>query len=76
MIKKEILLQEIREIQQFNMIAGHCVYDVDLQQGKYIVDAKSIMGIFSLNLERPILLMLNTDDVNELEKFKKYIFEQ
>ena len=43
-------------------------YDVDLVSGRYAVDAKSIMGIFSLDLSKPIKLQAHTDDAEALEK--------
>ena len=47
-----------------------------LFQGKYYVDAKSIMGIFSLNLDLPLELIADTDDEKLVdEKFAKYIIK-
>ena len=40
--------------------------DVDLISGRYIVDAKSIMGIFSLDLLNPITLNAHSDDCDQL----------
>ena len=49
-------------------------FDVDLAQGKYLVDAKSIMGIFSLDMEKPLELCANTNDEALIhEKFKAFI---
>ena len=49
-------------------------YDFDLVSGRYVIDAKSIMGIFSLDLSKPIDLNIHTeggaDDV--LEVLKQY----
>lgn len=53
MVKKEVFFQTMSDIQNFNKIAFRCDYDVDLQQGKYLVDAKSIMGIFSMDVGKP-----------------------
>ena len=36
-------------------------YDFDLVSGRYVVDAKSIMGIFSMDLSRPIQLNIHVD---------------
>ena len=36
-------------------------YDFDLVSGRYVIDAKSIMGIFSLDLSKPIDLNIHTD---------------
>lgn len=42
--------------------------DIDLIQGKYIVDAKSIIGIFSLDLTKPITLQFYGNDAEEIDK--------
>lgn len=39
--------------------------DVDAIQGKYIVDAKSIMGLFSLDLSRSITIRVHIDDMKK-----------
>ncbi|MBE7720488.1 MAG: HPr family phosphocarrier protein [Lacrimispora celerecrescens] len=36
--------------------------DFDLVSGRYVIDAKSIMGIFSLDLSKPIDLSIHNDD--------------
>lgn len=48
--------------------------DFDLVSGRYVIDAKSIMGIFSLDLSKPITLNIHGDnDVDAiLEVIKKY----
>ena len=50
-------------------------YDFDLVSGRYVIDAKSIMGIFSLDLSRPIDLTIHTDNDVEsvLEDLKPYM---
>ena len=48
--------------------------DFDLVSGRYVIDAKSIMGIFSLDLSKPINLNINGDEDNAeiMEVIKKY----
>ena len=48
--------------------------DFDLVSGRYVIDAKSIMGIFSLDLSKPIDLNIHNDkNIDEiLEVLKKY----
>ena len=43
-------------------------YDVDLVSGRYAIDAKSIMGIFSLDLSKELKMIAHTDDTAELEE--------
>ena len=50
-------------------------FQIDLLSGKYAVDAKSIMGVFSLDLACPIKMIAHTDDANFLQKINKYIIE-
>ena len=49
--------------------------DFDLVSGRYVIDAKSIMGIFSLDLSKPIDLNIHADDTEIgaiLEALKAY----
>lgn len=66
----QIKLNTINEVKEFVNIVLQCPYDVDLVSGRYIIDAKSLMGIFSLDLTRPIDLEadIDSDDVEELLK--------
>jgi phosphotransferase system HPr-like phosphotransfer protein len=50
----EILLSSINDVKNFVNIVNKYEFDVDLTSGRYVVDAKSIMGIFSLDLSKPI----------------------
>ena len=40
--------------------------DFDLISGRYVIDAKSIMGIFSLDLSKPIELSIHNDDAADI----------
>lgn len=74
MIKKSVKLNSMKEVEKFNHICSKYSCDVDLQMGKYYVDAKSIMGIFSLDLEQPLTLLVDSDDDIEVtEKFKDFL---
>ena len=69
----KIVLSNIQDIRDFVNQVILVDYDVDLVQGRYVVDAKSIMGIFSLDLLSPISLVAHTDNADflfsKLEKF-------
>ena len=56
-----IRLNSIGEVKEFNRIAATVPGDVDLHSGRYCVDAKSIMGIFSLDLSKPINIVVESD---------------
>lgn len=70
----KISLPAINDVKDFVNILMKFDFDVDLVSGRYAVDAKSIMGIFSLDLSKPIELNAHTDEPAELEKaLEKYI---
>lgn len=72
----EIKLSTIEDIKNFVNVVGTCDYEVDLASGRYIVDAKSIMGIFSLDLMNPIKMTIHSDECDELvAKIEKYIIK-
>lgn len=70
MTKTKVFLQAINDVKEFVTIVMRYDFDIDLVSGRYAVDAKSIMGIFSLDLSKPIELDAHTDDA---EKFLKEI---
>ena len=61
-----IRLSTIQDVRNFVEIVCTSDIEIDLSSGRYVVDAKSIMGIFSLDLLNPILLTAHTDDASEL----------
>ena len=68
MVKKTVKINTMQEADQFNKICSRFDCDMDLARGKYYVDAKPIMGIFSLNLNEPLELIADTDDEQRVEK--------
>ncbi len=57
-----IVLKSINDVKDFVNTVNRYNFDVDLVSGRYIVDAKSIMGIFSLDLSKPIKVEIHSDD--------------
>ena len=68
---KLFTIQEVREFVNMVILAD---FEVDLVQGRYIIDAKSIMGIFSLDLLAPITVVAHTESAaaffESIAKFK------
>ncbi len=76
MKKATIMLATINDVKNFVSEVSMCDYDVDLLSGRYAIDAKSIMGIFSLDLSKPIALEAHTDNADEFfANIKQYIVE-
>ena len=51
----EIFLKTIIDVKNFVNAINDFDFDLDLVSGRYVVDAKSIMGIFSLDLSKPMV---------------------
>lgn len=69
-----ILLSSINDVKNFVNIVSRYDCDIDLASGRYVVDAKSIMGIFSLDLSKPITVEIHNDDCTQvLEALKPFI---
>ena len=68
----KIQLATIKDVQRFIQTVIAFDMDIDLSSGRYVVDAKSIMGIFSLDLSKPIDLNIhaegNTDEIMDILK--------
>ena len=71
----QISLNSIDKVKSFVNDITKFKNDFDLVSGRYVIDAKSIMGIFSLDLSKPIDLNVHADDDAEeiLEILKPYI---
>ena len=73
----QISLNSIGKVKSFVNALSQFDYDFDLISGRYVIDAKSIMGIFSLDLSKPIDLAIHTDENLEdiMEVLKPYLVE-
>lgn len=63
----EICLDTIARVKTFVNLVNRFDNDFDLLAGRYVIDAKSIMGIFSLDLEQPLTLQVHGEILPELE---------
>ena len=69
-----IKLSTVQDIRDFVDVTVGINEDIDLSSGRYVVDAKSIMGIFSLDLLSPITMTVMSDNADEIiAKFEKFI---
>ena len=75
----DVFFKTIVDVKNFVNIVNKYDFDIDLESGRYVIDAKSIMGIFSLNLAQPIkiyihsvikIIVLKRGSVNMREKIK------
>ena len=74
MIETVVLLDSLEAVKEFNSAVLGNQGDVTLFSGRYIIDGKSIMGILSMDLSKPIKVEIddpvNKDVLNVIGKFR------
>ncbi|MEE1012913.1 MAG: HPr family phosphocarrier protein [Clostridia bacterium] len=61
-----VLLSSINDVKNFVNVVTKYDFEIDLTSGRYVVDAKSIMGIFSLDLSKPIKVEAHSENCDQL----------
>ena len=69
--ERYINLNNIERVKNFVNQIMNIESDVDLIYGRYTLDAKSIMAIFSINLNNKLKLVLHSDDEDKIIKFNE-----
>ena len=72
-----IKLSLVENVNNFVNIVTRYPFEMDLRAGRHVVDAKSILGIFSLDLSKPITLEIYSDECEALlEDIKPFLAEE
>ena len=73
MQKITLQLDSIERVKAFVELMSRYPFDTDLVSGRYTVNAKSIMDIFSLDLSKPVTLVIHSEDCAEVfEQLREY----
>lgn len=76
MTTTKVRINTIDDVKNFVGIVTGVDFDVDIVSGRYAIDAKSIMGIFSLDLSKELELRIHSDNCGEfLDDIKTYIVD-
>lgn len=67
-----ILIDNVTKIKEFNKLTLEFPCDIDVISGRYIIDAKSLMGLFSIDLSKPIEIKLD----NKYEDLARLYFSK
>lgn len=74
MVSIKVKLMTINDVKDFVTEANYCPFDIDLISGRYTVDAKSLMGIFSIVPSESLDCQIYSDDCKDfLEKIDRFI---
>lgn len=68
-----IRLSTIDDVKEFVKIVSNFDDEVILKSGRYVVDAKSILGIFSIDLSKPIIVSIENSSEEKRLAIEKYI---
>ena len=69
--KMTILLNDFNKIKRFGSEVIKFESDVDLVKGRYVIDAKSSVGIFTLDLSVPVDVIIHSENEEEIKKFNE-----
>ena len=73
--KITVTLNDFIKIKNFSSEVGKFESDIDLVKGRYIIDAKSTIGIFTLDLSAPVDVVIHSDDEDEIRRFNEVMEE-
>lgn len=71
----EIKLDTIEKIKRFTSIIDTFENEIDLISNRYVIDAKSIMGIFSLDLTKPLKVIIHDASLKDVSKLQELMEE-
>lgn len=66
MVERYVSLEKINDVKDFVEIVSRYDYKVEIISDTYVLSAKSIMGIFSLDLTKPLKLRIHADNCDDL----------
>ncbi|MCC8052120.1 MAG: HPr family phosphocarrier protein [Clostridiales bacterium] len=75
MRKRRIRLRTVEDVREFVQAADRCSFDVDILNGETKIDAKSIMGVMSLDLTRELVVISEGEDAELENVMKKFACE-
>ena len=74
-----VMINTISKVKEFCNLTIQQDYDLSLHSGRYIIDAKSILGVFSIDISKPVAMHIDTEgvDIEQVkETFKNFIVEE
>ena len=75
MNRMTINLNDISKVNKFVNEMSKFESDIDIISGRYICDSKSVMGVLSYDLSKPVDIMIHSDNYEEVERFNEVLEE-
>ena len=67
----QISLRTVSEVTQFVELNAEQDFEIDASSGRYVIDAKSIMGIFSFDLTKPLNIRIHSQNIETINRFNE-----
>lgn len=64
-------LHSIERVKEFTNVVNKFNSDVDILRGRYVIDAKSTLGIYTIDLTKPVIVRINSNDCAEIARFNE-----
>ena len=74
-IGRKIKLDSIEKVKRFTSVVLTFENDIDIMQGRYVIDGKSLMAIFSLDLTKVLKVLIHDTSLSDFAKFEKVMEE-
>lgn len=71
----ELLVDTIAKAKKFIATTNEFDSDIDVIRGRYIIDGKSVMGLFSIDLLKAITVKIHSDNEEEIKRFNEMMEE-
>jgi len=71
-----VYFSTVMEVKRFVESISPLEGDFDLIDGRYVVDARSLMGIFGMNLTKPVQLRIHRNSKKAIQVIKSFIVEE
>ncbi len=68
-------LKTLEKVKKFTNVVNKFNSDVDIIRDRYVIDAKSIIGIFTIDLTKPVKVRIVSDDKAEITRFNEQMEE-
>lgn len=72
MSEKKVKLTQVGEVQEFVQAAEQCDFDIDIFYNRVVVDAKSILGVLSMDLNNTLTVKYGGENMHFENVLKKY----
>lgn len=70
-----VTLNDFSKIKKFTSEVAKFESDIDLIKGRYVIDAKSTIGIFTLDLSVPVDVLIHSENEEEIRRFNEVMEE-